>query len=837
MLLPLPRQRIYHTCASRILCLSLNGLNPSSSLYVLRGKSIRDHVFHNGLRQRRRYLCTTNALRASVEHREAEEEQSSRSPAQVEAIVRQARQTFGDTLPKEFLSTKEYAIYERLYGPPSAATRPEDIDLLQGIADVEEELPNNVLLKENEEGELEEVVYDEEEVAAYEEDSGEKMQRTDETGEEFRARMAVFRDMAAGTHLQDLRDVVEVRKPDNNVFNEEEAQPEDQKGTQRSQEHALDEGMEWKTSMDEGMEWNTSMDEDMDETGEAVRAHRLTRAGRSGTYPSTLPLSKDLFVDPITALLANVSNKQLREHAVKLFGGPDFPYSATGPHIPPRDEKPIALEASQSRMGEMDGNAFMTIIMPAAYATIMSTLVEVRKRLGSDWLRDLMAKEGGPRVLDAGAGGAGVLAWREALRAEWEAMHPNGPSEGEKIPHSKSTVVTGSTALRNRASYVLDDTTFIPRLPDYNPARDHPSLEAGNPQPRKQYDIIFAPYTLWTLKEDYLRKNQVQNFWSLLDPKGGVLILIEKGVPRGFELIAAARETLLSHHINSPLSGHTATPVEDASENRFGPKEKGIIIAPCTNHGKCPMYLKAENSWNRRDYCHFLQRYHRPSFYQLARGSKSKNHEDVAFSYVALQRGVDLRETEHVLQGRSSTALEGFEDQESADEDPNSVNFNTVVNPLSFPRIIFAPMKRQGHVILDMCTPQGKFERWTVPKSFSKQAYRDARKSKWGDLWGLGAKTAIPRKIRVGKEKAQTKRKDVAAAAAAKEDEDQKLLEEEMDEARADCNLMNRPGDYQDLRDRKDREDRKSRPEHTWKHSVGKRKQLARRERVRRKSR
>jgi ribosomal protein RSM22 (predicted rRNA methylase) len=52
---------------------------------------------------------------------------------------------------------------------------------------------------------------------------------------------------------------------------------------------------------------------------------------------------------------------------------------------------------------------------------------------------------------------------------------------------------------------------------------------------------------------------------------------------------------------------------------------------------------------------------------------------------------------------------------------------------------------------MDVCTPAGKIERWTVPKSFSKLAYHDARKTRWGDLWALGAKTTAERPPRNGK--------------------------------------------------------------------------------------
>lgn len=91
-------------------------------------------------------------------------------------------------------------------------------------------------------------------------------------------------------------------------------------------------------------------------------------------------------------------------------------------------------------------------------------------------------------------------------------------------------------------------------------------------------------------------------------------------------------------------------------------------------------------------------------------------------------------------------SFEGFED-----ELPDSKSSEVDFNPLSLPRAILPPIKRRGHVTLDLCTPSGKLERWTVPKSFSKLAYHDARKSRWGDLWALGAKTRVPRSPRLGR--------------------------------------------------------------------------------------
>lgn len=53
----------------------------------------------------------------------------------------------------------------------------------------------------------------------------------------------------------------------------------------------------------------------------------------------------------------------------------------------------------------------------------------------------------------------------------------------------------------------------------------------------------------------------------------------------------------------------------------------------------------------------------------------------------------------------------------------------------SWPRLIKSPLKKGGHVTLDACCSSGNIERFTISKASGKQAYQDARKSKWGDLF------------------------------------------------------------------------------------------------------
>jgi len=59
-----------------------------------------------------------------------------------------------------------------------------------------------------------------------------------------------------------------------------------------------------------------------------------------------------------------------------------------------------------------------------------------------------------------------------------------------------------------------------------------------------------------------------------------------------------------------------------------------------------------------------------------------------------------------------------------------------------WPRLVFPPMKRSGHVILDSCTAEGKVMRITIPKSQGKQPFYDARKSSWGDMFPHQPKNA-----------------------------------------------------------------------------------------------
>ncbi|KAI9719537.1 MAG: serine/threonine protein kinase [Chrysothrix sp. TS-e1954] len=672
-----------------------------------------------------------------------------------EAVARHARKTFGDRLPKEVLKDEEYRIYERLFGKPLEWVEEEqDEEFIN-----EDDQGNVAVLQEDQDGNLEELDMDSEEL---ENGSGIKKPEKEMTfGEAAKAR-----DLVTALATQEAREL--------ETYEEDE----------------------------ETMEEQEMEDEDEGPPSAELRAHPFTLASRSGTDPSTLQLPAEL-TDISAAIIANTSVKHLSETTSRVFGGPGLPYGVGTPFVSRKmPQKPIPLTASQGIMPAIEADAFVAALMPGLYASISSILIETRRRLGSQWIESLLNREGGPRVLDAGSGGAGVMAWREIIKAEWSRMNlVEDPLKARQPPLGKATVLTGSSTLRQRSSLLLENTTFLPRLPDYVHIREDPDAQ------RKQFDIIIAPHTLWPLAEDYQRRQQILNLWRLLKPEGGVLILLEKGVSRGFETIGEARRYLL-RDLFAPAKDEIDLARAEAG-SLIG-KSNGAIIAPCTTHNSCPLYRIRGNSRQRKDYCHFRQRYIRPQYLQRLLGAKGRNHDDVEFSYVAVQRGItpeQMRRTSSespssfasaALDGEAATnrAFTGYDvydpdlqtppphgsglaaqvtasnqvpdsvvssEDGSTPNDPESSELAADVlttpqstaahppNTLLLPRLLDNPMKRKGHVLLDMCTPAGTFERWTVPKSFGKQAYRDARKTRWGDLWALGAKTRVLRHVRTGR--------------------------------------------------------------------------------------
>ncbi|EGY21287.1 hypothetical protein VD0002_g9233 [Verticillium dahliae] len=696
-------------------------------------------------------------------------------PADIEQIVQEAKQRFRDTLPKGYLNEEEYNHYVRLFGPPLRETTPEDVGIPYGKFAAKpkprQDQDSPVLLRQAADGDLEEVDYSTERQSAEEaalldseveheheheltDDQHDYINATARNQREYDALVMLQKDFEAArlrsqkeeeasqaeferrTAAEAGRDehaeaLEQLRQEDRRLRDErtEESRAalaEMQAASRAAEAQAREEAGDWDDGEFVGM-----------------RTHPYTQEGRFATSPKTLPLPTAAFNDPITQLLDRTHVKHIRLAAEAALGGGGLPNSPATPaskrSVP---QLGVGLQAAQPKMSQIDADAFIATVLPPSYASAMSTLTEVRKRLGTEWIRKLLKQEGGPRILDAGSGGASLAAWQDVAQAEWDVMRESKEVRGW-VPPGKKTVIVGSDTLRHRVSTFLDDTTFLPRLPDYVHSHDnvHKHIDAPQvPQQRKVYDVIVASYVLLGVKEGHRRTAVLNQLWSLLSPEGGVLIFIEKAHPRGFEAVADVRDRLINEYLQTPVDSAEEPTITDAQDAGYrAPKEPGMIVAPCTNHKTCPMYAVKGQSTGRKDFCSFQQRFTRPRFLQQILEAKHRNDDDVQFSYVAIQRGG--APAANLLVGREATerAFAGYEEATRAP------------NMLSLPRQILPPLKRKGHVQLEVCTPSGRIERWTVPRSRGKQAYHDARKAAWGDLWALGAKVRAERAVRLGR--------------------------------------------------------------------------------------
>jgi ribosomal protein RSM22 (predicted rRNA methylase) len=199
------------------------------------------------------------------------------------------------------------------------------------------------------------------------------------------------------------------------------------------------------------------------------------------------------------------------------------------------------------------------------------------------------------------------------------------------------------------------------------------------------------------------------------------------------------------------------------------------------------------------DICHFSQRLSRPTFLRHTKHA-SKGHEDILYSYVVIRRGTRpaappslwnpvvkpqlgsfpgkgkrvLKEISREAAGSgdetSNTQIDlewHHEPETLADQRRRDRHWISKAPPrpeeeiraesFYWPRVIYPPLKRSGHVILDTCTKEGMYNqsrthtqdlhfipcifyagdiaRHTIPRSQGKQPYYDARKSSWGDAF------------------------------------------------------------------------------------------------------
>lgn len=391
---------------------------------------------------------------------------------------------------------------------------------------------------------------------------------------------------------------------------------------------------------------------------------------------------------------------------------------------------------------ERDGTAFASIVMPAYYSAVYSVLCNVRSRLGPQWSVQ--------NVLDWGAGTGSAL-WA----ACYAFQNPSSPNdEGDQVALS-STAVVKYVGIEKRVGLVSIGRQLLEDVPHDGldvswqksfHSDNTPQVHAGSGT------VAITAFFLSMLNTPLQRKALIEEMW---ESGAETIVLLDHSNPAGFQSVAEARELLLN-------LGRKEAENQGPEEN---PMSGSHVLAPCPHDRGCPIHWS--DVGKGKLVCGFSQRMERPSFVRRTKHS-GIGHEDIGYSYVVIRRGPrpsipDVKVGRLGEVGRRQIQSEGAKGQpvELELDDGSSVAptqlANAIVPPeeitepstpspaeidsllqaesFHWPRLVFPPLKKSGHVVMDVCAPSGSIMRMTVPKSQGKQPYYDARKSAWGDAF------------------------------------------------------------------------------------------------------
>ncbi|KAF7307293.1 3-methyl-2-oxobutanoate hydroxymethyltransferase [Mycena indigotica] len=457
--------------------------------------------------------------------------------------------------------------------------------------------------------------------------------------------------------------------------------------------------------------------------------------GEYGLGAAVLPFELQKSIDLI---ISESDKKQLHNDAERLFHDTNSEFAQGGWEaaydIQYRTKNQVHEHA------ERDGSAFASVALPAHFSVITAVLAHLKRRLEPEWRVE--------RIIDWGAAtGSGL--WSSA----YAFQEPHTPSSQRDVVNRtiSNTTLRQYIGIDKREGLVTVGKRLL-RDVDTGPLRVswRKALRDDDIVPRSEghYTVALSAFMLTSLPTNVARKALIKEMWS---SGAHVLVIIDHNTKEGFEAIAQARDYVL-----------TSGDKEFNDPEMDGWDIRGShVVAPCPHDRPCPLYYPGDIKL----VCGFSQRLQRPSFVRRTKHS-GKGHEDMGYSYVVLRRGhrpanPDTHfgrvgrvgqsalgreqppikelflhdETEPVPleeEKQDSMSLEIADGQPST---PAAMDAALRLEAYHWPRLIFPPLKKSGHHILDACAPHGKVIRMTIPKSQGKQPFYDARKSEWGDLF------------------------------------------------------------------------------------------------------
>lgn len=464
--------------------------------------------------------------------------------------------------------------------------------------------------------------------------------------------------------------------------------------------------------------------------------------GSQGIGAVVLPLQLQSAIDLI---IANSDKTQLHSDAKRLFSDndsaeQDFAWET-------QYDTKYRSRVQAARHAERDGTAFVSVALPAHYSAIFSVFDHLRRRMEPGWGID--------RVIDWGA------ATGSGLWAALYSFQKHSPAEDMQHREAANSTLETYIGIDKREGLVSIGKRLHRNVAEMGDlvVQWQKSFKTDDTVPRSegQKTLALSAFMLTSQPTPLARKAMVMEMW---ESGAHTMVLIDHNTPAGFGAIAEAREFLLSMGRKE---------FEDPEAEAW-PVRGAHVVAPCPHDRTCPLHGPGLNRFP----CGFTQRIQRPSFLRLTKHS-GVGHEDIEYSYVIIRRGprpilattsvgrvgdvgrraaerVEMTPTELLLHEEEPNAPEdaarspselivnddrriGFENKSGDQQPPADLEATLRHEAYQWPRLVFPPMKKSGHIILDSCTAEGKIMRITIPKSQGKQAYYDARKSSWGDIF------------------------------------------------------------------------------------------------------
>ncbi|KAH9897940.1 mitochondrial small ribosomal subunit Rsm22-domain-containing protein [Cubamyces lactineus] len=484
---------------------------------------------------------------------------------------------------------------------------------------------------------------------------------------------------------------------------------------------------------DATVDYLTSAEIDARDDDIGGRGHKKSPAALFGSQRIGAVVLPHEMQESIQQMVAASDKPSLHQDAKRLF----LDDSGQCPEWSPTYDIKYKSGREAGKHALRDATAFATVALPSHYSAIYAVLDHARLRLGPEWQVR--------RVIDWGAAtGSGL----------WASGHVfQDPAHEDMAERQVSQSCLDSyLGIDKREGLVRIGKRLIRDVDMGSLSVSwQKSFHEDNITERSEGANVLAmsAFLLSSLPSAIERKTLVQEMW---DSGAEVMILID----HDFENVAAAREQFLKlgrKELEDPSTSHLTM-------------RGSHVVAPCPHDGACPLYQPGSSKL----VCSFSQRLQRPKFVRKTKHS-GIGHEDIEYSYVVVRRGprpfpattkigrvgeVGRREmlkraedmtpmTQLTLDGEHTEPAESVvaddvpaalhsDDGETA-LTTSDINAALRQEAYSWPRLVFPPLKRSGHIILDGCTAEGQIMRMTIPKSQGKQPFYDARKSEWGDLF------------------------------------------------------------------------------------------------------